>query len=134
MDIHLIESTDIQFRSNIYSSEATSSESLSEVQSLLCCPTKITIARSLQGTEAQTFIDFLDRVSRSSTTHVWTTSEDKSRTQALALSCLDDKSWQRSLRLLSKICKARRVLPTSFLLQQEPVHGGSVHVQVGSQT
>ena len=42
--------------------EITSSECLSEVQFLLNCPSKITFARSFCGNEAQTFIDFLDRV------------------------------------------------------------------------
>ena len=60
---HLIQSSDIQFPAKLCSMEATSTECLSEVRSLLRCPFKIAAARSLQGNEAQMFIDFLDRVS-----------------------------------------------------------------------
>ena len=42
--------------------EVTSDECLSEVRSLLSCPSKITVARNLQGDEAQFFINFLDQV------------------------------------------------------------------------
>jgi len=51
---------------------------------------------------------------------------------------LDDKLRQRSLLLLSKICKARRIIPTSYILQQELIrvgrvfhHGGSTEVSGG---
>ena len=57
--------TDTQFWSSIYSLEIASNECLKEVRSLLNCPTKITVARSFRGHEAQTIIDFLDRVSKS---------------------------------------------------------------------
>ena len=60
----LTKSLDMQFWANIYSMEITSNECLSKVQSLLSCPSKIAAARSFQGDEAQTFIDFLDRVSK----------------------------------------------------------------------
>ena len=60
------------------------------------------------------------------------------QTQVLALPCLDDKLRQRCLRLLSKICKARKIVPTSYILQQEPVrvgrachHGGFADVSNG---
>ena len=132
IDIQLIDSTGVQFRSNNYSLETTSNESLSEVRSLLCSQTKIAAARSLQGCEAQALIDFLDRVRTPPTSHASTTSEDKPQPQVLACSCLDGKSWQRCLRILSKICKTRRVLPTSFLLQQEPIHVGGIHLHGGS--
>ena len=56
------DSLDIQFWANLCVVEITSSECLSEVQTLLNCPSKITLARSFQGREAQTFIDFLDQV------------------------------------------------------------------------
>ena len=49
--------------------EITSSECLSEVQSLLASPSKIIFARSLCGSEAQKFIDFLDQVRDLSTLH-----------------------------------------------------------------
>ena len=60
----LTESLDVQFWANIYSTEITSNECLSKVQALLSCPSKIAVARSFQGDEARTFIDFLDRVSK----------------------------------------------------------------------
>jgi len=44
--------------------EVTSDEYLSEVRSLLNCPSKITRVRNLRGDEAQMFIDSLDRVSK----------------------------------------------------------------------
>ena len=59
----LIESSDIQFSTNIYSTEVAPNECLSEVRSLLSCPSKIDAVRNLQGNDAQTFVDFLDRVS-----------------------------------------------------------------------
>ena len=34
---------------------------------------------------------------------------------------------QRGLRLLSKICKAQRILPTSYILRDEVIYVGSVH-------
>lgn len=65
IDHRLIEPLDIWFWSNIYSVEIPSDECLSKVRSLLSCPTKITVARSFRGNEAQRLIDFLDRVSKS---------------------------------------------------------------------
>jgi len=70
MDHQLIERTDTEFWSGIYSLEIASDECLSKVSSLLSCPTKITAARSFRGQEAQTLIDFLDRVSELSNIHV----------------------------------------------------------------
>ncbi|KAF9780033.1 kinase-like domain-containing protein [Thelephora terrestris] len=91
---------------NIRWMDATSDECLSELRSLLRCQTKITAARNLQGNEALTFVDFLDQV--------------------LARSSLDDKFQQRCLLLLSKICKARGILPTSYFLREE-IHNGQIH-------
>jgi hypothetical protein len=65
LGIPLIESSDSQFWANIYSTEITSSECLPKIWSLFSCPSKIAVARSFQGNEAQTFIDFMDRVSKS---------------------------------------------------------------------
>ena len=64
VDHQLTESSDAQFWADIYSLEVPSNECLSWVQSLLSSPSKITVARSFQGSEAQTFVDFLDRVSK----------------------------------------------------------------------
>ena len=52
-------------------------------------PTKTTVARGLEGREAQTLTDFLDGVSMLPTTHASMTSEDKSQTQVLAGPCLE---------------------------------------------
>ena len=60
---HLIQLLDIQFPAKLCSMEATSTECLLEVRSLLTCPPKVAAARSLEGNEAQEFVDFLDRVS-----------------------------------------------------------------------
>jgi len=46
-------------------------------------------------------------------------------------SYLDDKLRQRCLLLLSKICKARRIVPTSYVLQQELISVGRVFHQRG---
>jgi hypothetical protein len=64
MDHRLIQSLDMQFWASIYSTEITSNECLSKVRSLLSCRSKITVIRGFQGNEAQTFIDFLDQVSK----------------------------------------------------------------------
>ena len=53
------------------------------------------------------------------------------QTQVIALSCLDGKLRQRSLRLLSKICKARRIVPTSYILQQDLIRIGRVCYRSG---
>ena len=60
----LTEPLDMKFWTDIYSMEITSNECLSAVQSLLSSPSKITAAQSFRGSEAQKFIDFLDRVSK----------------------------------------------------------------------
>ena len=49
------------------------------------------------------------------------------RIQVLARSCLDDKLQQRGLRLLSKICKTHRIIPSSYVLHWELVRVGRVH-------
>ena len=60
----LTNSSATQFWLDLYTPEIPSKECLSRVQSLLSCPTKITVARSFQGNEAQRLVDFLDRVSK----------------------------------------------------------------------
>jgi len=62
-NLQLTEPLDLQFWTNIYSMEVASTECLSRVQSLLTCPSKITVARSFRGNQAKMFVDFLDRVS-----------------------------------------------------------------------
>ncbi|KAF9651759.1 kinase-like protein [Thelephora ganbajun] len=90
--------TDTQFWANFYTVEITSDECLSEVGSLLNCSSKITVARSLRGNEAQAFVDFLDR---------------------------------RGLRLLSKICKAQRIIPASYVLQGRSIRVRRAHGRGG---
>ena len=118
MNHRFTESSDIKFSANIYPMEITSNECISQIESLLSCPSKITLARSIQGTEAQTFIDFLDQVGRS---YILCLGNLRRRAQVLARSCLESKLQQRGLRLLSKICKAHRIVPSSYILRQELV-------------
>ena len=54
---------DIRFWTKTHSTEITSGEYLSEIQSLLNSSSKIALARSLRRREAQTLIDLLDQVS-----------------------------------------------------------------------
>ena len=107
----------------------TSDEYISEVQSLLSCPFKIAFARSIQGNKAQTFVDSLDQVGRFLCAlrllNSWP------RIQVLARSCLDDKLQQRGLRLLSKICKTHRIIPSSYILRWELVRVGWVYHESG---
>lgn len=49
----------------------------------------------------------------------------------LTLSCLDEKLRLRGLRLLSKICKAHKIIPASYILQQELTRIGRVHYHGG---
>jgi hypothetical protein len=46
--------------------------------------------------------------------------------QVLARSSLDEKFQQRCLLLLSKICKACGILPTSYILREE-IRKGQIH-------
>ena len=48
---------------NIYTVEIASNESLTGVCSLLSCRSNVDVVRGFQGSEAQTFVDFLDQVS-----------------------------------------------------------------------
>ncbi|KAF9783904.1 kinase-like domain-containing protein [Thelephora terrestris] len=100
-----------RFWSNLRSVEITSRECLSEVQSLLTCLSKIALARSFRGREAQEFIDFLNQV--------------------LMQSGLDTKLRQRSLRLIHKICEARRIIPSSYVLQEEHIRVGDIQYHGG---
>ena len=52
--------------------------------------------------------------------------------QVLACSPLsDNRLQQHGLRLLSKICKAHRIIPSSYTLQQELIHVGRVYYYGG---
>ncbi|KAF9787044.1 kinase-like domain-containing protein [Thelephora terrestris] len=107
----LIKPSDIHSSANIYSMEVTSNGCLSGVRSFLSSPSRINTSRNLQGDEARTFIDFLDQ-------------------GLAACSPLDDKYLQRGSLLLSKICKARSILPASYILREE-VHIGRHHYSSG---
>ena len=48
------------------------------------------------------------------------------QTQVMMRSLLDEKLWKRGLRLLSKICKAQRILPTRYIPRSESIRVGSV--------
>ena len=60
-----INPSDTQFWDNFYAADITSNERVSKVWTLLSCSSKIAVARTFRGIEAQTFIDFLDPVSNS---------------------------------------------------------------------
>ena len=62
----LIDPFDAQFWTNNHALDIDSGRLLSEVQSLLNSPSMVALARSLQGREAQSFIDRLHHVSYSS--------------------------------------------------------------------
>lgn len=51
------------FWDTIFVADITSAEGLSNFSTLIHSPSKITAARSLQGDQAQVFIDLIDRVS-----------------------------------------------------------------------
>lgn len=121
-------SLDPQFWSDLYTLEITSDECLSKVRSLLNCPSKIAVARSFQGNGAGTFVNFLDQVSEVRTS---CPNNLKPQIQVLVHSYLDDKLRQRCLRLLSKICKAQRIVPASYILQSEFISVGSVQDRGG---
>ena len=93
------------------------------------CPVKIILARSIWGNQTQTFIDSLDQVSSYCVSHL---RNSWCRTQVLVQSCLDGKLQQRGLRLLSKICKTHRIIPSLYILRWDLVHVGQVHYKSGS--
>lgn len=64
VDYRLIGSLATQLWTNLYSMEITSDECLTNVEALLSCRSNMDVARSFEGNEAQTFVDFLDRVSK----------------------------------------------------------------------
>jgi len=108
--------------------EVTSNECLSKIRSILSCRSCMNVARGFQGNEAQTFIDFLDKVSKSCTRSF---NNSRCQTQVLGRSSLDEKLRQRSLRLISKICKAHKIIPASYILQREFIRVGRVYYQGG---
>ena len=135
MSYLFIELSDMQLWANIRPSEIPPNQCLSAIRSLLNCPTNITVARSFQGDEAQRLINFLDRVSKPCLLRF---NNSAHYTQSLTRLCLDNKLRKRCLRLLSKICKAHKIVPASYVLQRELIrvgrvrcHGGSAEVSDG---
>ena len=45
---------------------------------------------------------------------------------------LDDKLWLRGLRLIRKVSKTRRIVPSSYQLQEESIRTGEVRFEGGS--
>jgi len=128
---------DTQFLADLCSLEATSDECPSKVRALLDCPLKTAAARGLQGTEAQKLVDFLDRVSIQ-TVGSRATMRALNFNQVLSQSHLDNKYRHRSLLLLTKICKTRTIVPSSYILNEDSIrvgrvyyHGGFAEVSIG---
>ena len=119
----LTQTLDALFWDTIFSTDITSAEDLSNVSTLVHSPSKITVARSLQGDNAQRMIDLIDQVSDSRRC-------PRGRTplltikQLLTLPHLDEKPSRRFSRLLYKICKACGRLPASYAVQPELTHVG----------
>ena len=130
--------SDAHFWDTIFSMDITSDpEVLSNVVTIVYSPTKVNTARSLQGEKAQSFIDLIDRVG------------DQGKLQPVPLVLimaqlltasphLDQKPFRRCSRLLYKICKARGILPTSYVVGSELTyvgelgwHGGFADVSKG---
>jgi len=101
--------------------DVTSAEGLSKIATLVRSPPKIIHARCLQGDRAQRLIDLLDQASDSGEVSPvpWVTMR-----QVLALPHLDERVSRRSSQLLYKICKARGMLPVSYVIQPEHTHVG----------
>ena len=59
----LIQTLDALFWDAIFSMDITSAEGLSNVSAIVHSPSKIIVARNLQGDRAQRFIDIIDHVS-----------------------------------------------------------------------
>ena len=55
--------SDPLFWDTIFSMDITSAEVLSSIATIVYSPTKVDMARELQGEEAQSFVDLIDRVS-----------------------------------------------------------------------
>jgi hypothetical protein len=105
--------------------DIASAEGLSNISTLVHSPSKITMARSLRGDDAQRLIDLIDQVSDS---------RRRPHGRMLLLTIgqlltpphLDEKPSRRFSRLLYKICKACGILPASYVIQLELTHVGEV--------
>ena len=96
------------------------------VSIIVHCQQTVAAARSLWGREAQTFIDFIDRVGDPQLRHHGAPQQNP-YVQVATLPGLNEKLRNQCLHLLYKICKAREMLPTRYLLQQESIHADSLH-------
>ena len=119
----LTEILDALFWDAIFSLDTSSAEGLSNISTLVRSPSKIAMARSLRGDDAQRLINLIDRVSDSRRRP-----HDRMLLlmigQLLTLSHLDEKPSRRFSRLLYKICKTCGILPTSYVIQLELTHVG----------
>ena len=119
----LIQPLDALFWDAVFSMDIASAEGLSNISTLVHSPSKITVARSLRGDDAQRLINLIDRVSDSRRRP-----HDRMLLlmigQLLTLSHLDEKPSRRFSRLLYKICKTCGILPTSYVIQLELTHVG----------
>ena len=128
IDRCLAEALDACSLTGEYPMEITPRECFSKIGALLCCPSRVTAARSLRGNEAQEFVDLLDQVSELQESRALVIDRVS---QTLAQSYLDDKLRHRSWLLLSKICRARAIVPSSYKLQSEFIRVGRVYCQGG---
>jgi hypothetical protein len=90
----------------------------------------VNVVRGFSGSKAQEFVNFLDQVSG---LHARLSSFEglQLEKQILTHLRLDDELWWGSLRLLSKICKARSIIPASYILQPELVRPGTIRCRGG---
>ena len=108
--------------------DMSTTESVSNIRSLIHSPSWIATARNLRGEEAQGLIDLIDRVSG-----IWLPFPNapwRLRTelgaQAITLPDLDEKLRRQCLHLLYKVCKSCEMLPASYTLQQESICAGKI--------
>ena len=115
--------SDALFWATTLSVDTTSAEIFSNIATIVHSPTKISVARGLQGDQAQHFVDLIDRVSDSD--------QLPQALQVLIVRKLltslphpNEKLFRRCSRLLHKICKARGILPASCIVQPESIRVG----------
>jgi hypothetical protein len=114
---------DALFWNTILSTDITSAGDLSNVSTLVHSPSKIAMARSLQGDDAQRMIDLIDRVSDSHRCPPGRMPLLMIR-QLLTLPHLDEKPSRRFSRLLYNICKTHGILPASYAVPPGLTHVG----------
>ena len=106
--------------------DTSAAGSILNIWSLIHSPSRITIARSLRGKEAQRLIDLIDQVSPVSATHLGA-DEAYLGCKVIALPELDQRLRKQCLHLLYKLCKACEMLPASYTIRQELIRVGNIH-------